>query len=97
MYDEDNSVSIAVNRKQVHSSGHCGMVSREMLVMCGARALGKLRGCSKEASWDKVSRGACKCACWGSKTKRCRLGSKEGFGDKARGWQTGMRGLDGVY
>jgi hypothetical protein len=41
MYDEDKSVSIAVNRKQVHSSGHRGAVSREMLVMCSARMLGK--------------------------------------------------------
>jgi hypothetical protein len=31
--------------------------------MCGVCMLGKLGGCSKEASWDKTSWGACECAC----------------------------------
>jgi hypothetical protein len=55
MYDEDKSVSIAVNRKQVRSSGRCRAVSGEMLVMCGTHTLGKLRGCSEEVSQDKTS------------------------------------------
>jgi hypothetical protein len=59
MYDEDESVSIVVNGKQVCSSGHCGAVSREILVMCGAHTLGKLGVCSKTRSWDGTRQGVC--------------------------------------
>jgi hypothetical protein len=59
MYDEDQSVSIVVNRKQVCSSGHCGAVSGEILVMRGAHALGKLGVCSETRSQDGTRRGAC--------------------------------------
>jgi hypothetical protein len=72
MRDEDESVSIAVNRKQVHSSGHCGAVSGVMSVMCNARALGKLGGCSNEASWDGARQGACERACQASETRGVR-------------------------
>jgi hypothetical protein len=37
MCDEDKSVSIAVNRKQVRSSGHCRAVFGVMSVMRNAR------------------------------------------------------------
>jgi hypothetical protein len=63
MCDEDESVSIAVNGKQVRSSGHCGAVSGVMLVMRDARMLGKLGGCSEEASRDGAHWGACERAC----------------------------------
>jgi hypothetical protein len=75
MCDEDKSVSIAVNRKPVCSSGHCGAVSRVMSVMCNAHMLGKFRGCSKEPSWDRTGWGACERACWDSEARRSRLGS----------------------
>jgi hypothetical protein len=75
MYDEDESVSIAVNGRQVHSSGHCRAVSGVMSVMHNARALGKLGGCSKETSWDEASWGACEHACWASEVRRGGLGS----------------------
>jgi hypothetical protein len=78
MYDEDKSVSIAVNRKQVCSSGHCGAVSGEMLVMHDAHMSGKLGGCSKEASWDKTSWGVCEHVCRGGEARRCGLGSDRG-------------------
>jgi hypothetical protein len=72
MYDEDKSVSIAVNRKQVRSSGHHRAVSGVMLVMCNARALGKLGGCSNEASRDRACWGTCEQACWASETRGVR-------------------------
>jgi hypothetical protein len=50
MCDEDKSVSIAVNGKQVCSSGHHRAVSGVMLVMHNVRALGKFGGCSEEPS-----------------------------------------------
>jgi hypothetical protein len=63
--------------------------------MCGACMLGKLRGCSKEVSWDKTGWGACEHACRGSEARRGRLGSDresekrlEDSG-KAQGDQTG--------
>jgi hypothetical protein len=56
MYDEDESVSIAVNVKRVHNSGRRGAVSREMLVMRSARALGKLGGCSHCKSWAQCNK-----------------------------------------
>jgi hypothetical protein len=43
-------VSIAVNGKRVRSSGHRGVVSGVMWVMCDVHALGKLGECSKETS-----------------------------------------------
>jgi hypothetical protein len=59
MCDGDKSVSIAVNGKQVCSSGHHGAVSGVMLVMHNVCMLGKLRECSEEASWDGASWDAC--------------------------------------
>jgi hypothetical protein len=63
MRDEDESVSIAVNGKRVHSSEHRGAVSGMMSVMHDVRALGKLRGCSEEASRDGARQGVCERAC----------------------------------
>jgi hypothetical protein len=63
MDDGDKSVFLAVNRKQgkqVQGSGHCRAVSREMLVMHGARAMEKVGGCSEETGWGQTRRGACK-------------------------------------
>jgi hypothetical protein len=68
-------VSIAVNGKQVRSSGHCGAVSGVMLVMRNARTSVKLRECSKETSRDEVSWGACERACRDSEARRGGLGS----------------------
>jgi hypothetical protein len=95
MCDEEESVSIAVNGKPVRSSGHRGAVSGEMLVMRDVRALGKLGVCSKRASWDETSRGACEHVCRGDEARRCGLGSNGGseerpeVGGKARGDWTG--------
>jgi hypothetical protein len=85
MCDEDESVSIAVNRKQVRSSGHRRAVSGVMSVMRNARALGKLGGCSKEASQDRVRQGACERVCWASETRRVRTMVWQRAGDGAGG------------
>jgi hypothetical protein len=75
MCDEDKSVSIAVNRKQVCSGGHRGAVSGVMSVMRNVRKLGKLGGCCEERSQDGMSWGACEHACRGSEARRGGLGS----------------------
>jgi hypothetical protein len=85
MYDQDKSAFIAVNGKRVRSSGHCRVVSREMLVMHSVHTLGKLRGCSKEASWDKTSQGVCEHACQGSEATSGRLGSNRGLEERLEG------------
>jgi hypothetical protein len=72
MHDEDKSVSIAVNGKRVRSSEHRGAVSGVVLVMCNACALGKLGGCSDEASRDGAHWGACEWVCWASETRGVR-------------------------
>jgi hypothetical protein len=95
MCDENKSVSIAVNRKRVRSSGHHGVVSGEMSVMHNVHASGKLGVCSKRASQDKTSWGACEHACRGDEVRRCGLGSDGGLeerpevGGKAQGDWTG--------
>jgi hypothetical protein len=96
MCDEDKSVSIAVNGEQVRSSGHRRAVSRVMLVMRNVCALGKLGGCSEEASWDGVHWGACEWACQASETRRVRTTVRQRVGDGAGGQQGDARGLDGV-
>jgi hypothetical protein len=53
--------------------------------MCGARALGRLEGCSEEASWDETSPGACEHVCQGSEAKRGRLGSNRGLEEQPEG------------
>jgi hypothetical protein len=88
-------VSIAVNRKRVRSSGHHGVVSGVMLVMCNARASVKLRECSEETSCDKASQGACERACRNSEARRGGLGSdgelekRPEVDGEVRGGQTG--------
>jgi hypothetical protein len=85
MCDEDESVSIAVNGKQVRSSGHCRAVSGVMPVMRNVRVLGKLRRCSEEASWDRVRQSACEQACWASETRRVRTTVQQRVRDGAGG------------
>jgi hypothetical protein len=85
MRDEDKSVSIAVNGKQVRSSEHHGAVSRVMSVMCDVRTLGKLRGCSEEASRDGARQGVCERACQASETRRVRTTVRQRVGDGAGG------------
>jgi hypothetical protein len=68
-------VSIAVNGKQVRSSGHHGVVSGVMSVMRNACTSVKLRECSEETSCNKVSQGACERACRNSEARRGGLGS----------------------
>jgi hypothetical protein len=75
MCDEDKSVSIAVNGKPVHSSGHRRAVSGVMLVMRNAHLLGKFGECSKETSWDRASWGVCERVCRDSEARRGGLGS----------------------
>jgi hypothetical protein len=96
MRDEDKSVSIAVNGKQVHSSEHRGAVSGVMSVMRNARTLGKLGGCSKEASWDGACQGVCERACRASETRWVRTTVRQRVGDGAGGRQGGTRGPEGV-
>jgi hypothetical protein len=72
MHDEDKSVSIAVNGKRVCSSEHRGAVSGVMSVMRNVHALGKLGGCSEEASWDRARWGMCEQVCQASETRQCR-------------------------
>jgi hypothetical protein len=96
MCDEDESVSIAVNGKQVCSSGHRGAVSGVMSVMRNARALGKLGECSKEASQYRVCWGVCERACWASETRRVRTMVRQIVGDGAGGRRGDARGPDGV-
>jgi hypothetical protein len=69
MRDEDKSVSIAVNGKRVRSSEHRRAVSGVMSVMRDAHALGKLGGCSEEASQDGACWGVCEWACRASETQ----------------------------
>jgi hypothetical protein len=75
MCDENESVSIAVNRKPVHSSGHRGAVSGVMLLMCNVCTSGKFGGCSEEPSWDRTSWGACERVCRDSEARGGGLGS----------------------
>jgi hypothetical protein len=95
MCDENESVSIAVNRKPVHSSGHHGAVSGVMSLMCNVCTSGKFGGCSEEPSWDGTSWGACEHACWDSEARRSGLGSngesekRPEDGRKVQGGQTG--------
>jgi hypothetical protein len=95
MCDEEESVSIAVNSKPVHSSGHHGAVSREMSVMRNAHMSGKLGVCSEKVSRDETSWGACEHACRGDEARRCGLGSDRGseerpeVGRKVQGDWTG--------
>jgi hypothetical protein len=96
MRDEDKSVSIAVNGKRVCSSEHRRAVSRVMLVMRDARALGKLGGCSEEASRDKARWGVCERACRASGTRRVRTTVRQRVGEGARGRQGDARGSERV-
>jgi hypothetical protein len=96
MWDEDESVSIAVNGKPVRSSGHRGAVSRVMSVMRNACASGKLGECFEETSWDGASWGVCEHACWDSEARRGGLGSDRELerrpedSGKVQGDQTGF-------
>jgi hypothetical protein len=96
MRDENESVSIAVNGKRVRSSEHCGAVSGVMSVMRDARALGKLGGCSEEASRDGARRGVCERACRASGTRRVRTMVRRRVGDGAGGRRGDARGPEGV-
>jgi hypothetical protein len=97
MRDEDKSVSIAVNGKQVRSSEHHRAVSGVMLVMRDVRTLGKLGGCSKEASRDGARWGVCEQACRASETRRVRTTVRQRVGDGAGGRRGDTRGLEGVH
>jgi hypothetical protein len=96
MRDEDESVSIAVNGKRVRSSEHCGAVSGVMLVMRNARTLGKLGGCSEEASRDGARRGVCERACQASETRRVQTTVRQRVTGGAGGQRGDARGPDGV-
>jgi hypothetical protein len=96
MRDEDESVSIAVNGKRVRSSEHRGAVSGVMSVMRDVRTVGKLGGCSKEASRDGARWGVCERACQASEMRRVRTMVQQRVRDGTGGRRGGARGLEGV-
>jgi hypothetical protein len=96
MRDEDESVSIAVNGKRVRSSEHRGAVSGVMSVMRDARALGKLGGCSEEASRNGAHWGVCERACQAGETRRVQTMVQRRVGDGAGGRRGDARGPEGV-